>query len=624
MRFSPWRLLLGLLDAALTGLAVFVSATVHFTGNIPPPMWDALQLILPITMGLMITCNHFFGLYNRVWRYAGIETAMAVGASTTLALVVAALVGKYTVAPLPIAVWYTTWLFCLFALSSSRFFWRIVRPALDMMLPNGARDRNTSSSNGPRILIYGAGLRGCSLSHTIGLQAASGYRIVGFVDDDPQKRSSHVGEHRVLGSGEDLAELVKRHRVDEVIVAIADLSRPELREILLRCREAKVKAKIMPSLLETMGRQLVQPREINVDDLLGREIPVTGIALHEDYISGKTVLVTGAGGSIGSELSRQVCRYNPKCLILLGRGENRIHWIYLELKERYPHRVIHPVIQNVTSSTAMDRLFARHRPDIVFHAAAHKHVYLMEHVPVEAARNNVIGTKVLADLASKYGVAKFVFISTDKAVAPTSVMGATKRACELMLMNRPAGHTSYICVRFGNVLGSEGSVLEIFKRQWRQGKPLTITAPDASRYFMSIPEASFLVLQAGALGDHGDIFVFDMGQPVLVGRLAEEFILLNGGNPHDPTSVKVTGLTEGEKLHESLRYEREELLPTASPQVMKVTNANAQDAPGVALYLGALQKAVVAEDNNEVVRILNAFTDGAVKSTKSATTSEAV
>lgn len=624
MRFSPWRLLLALFDAGITALAAFVAVTLFHNGAIPPQTWEALQLTLPVTMALVIGCNYLLGLYNRVWRYAGIETGIAVGISTTLALLSAALIGKYMATPLPIVVWYTTWLFSLFAISTSRFSWRLIRPGLQRVLPGGAHSGNGSGHGTRRILVYGAGLRGCSLSRKIDLDSNPSYRIVGFVDDDPQKRSAFVGGYRVLGRGEDLPDLVVRHRADEVVITIAELSKSDLQRILLHCREAKVKTTIMPSLVETLGGQRLQPREINIEDLLGRDIPVTGIDLHEDYLEGRTVLVTGAGGSIGSELSRQICRYNPAQLILLGRGENRIHWVYRELKERHPRLKIIPVIHNITDASAMERIFEQYRPDVVFHAAAHKHVYLMECVPTEAARNNVLGTQVVADLAEKYGVGRFVFISTDKAVAPTSVMGATKRACELMLMNRRTGRTKYICVRFGNVLGSEGSVLAIFHRQWKAGQPLTVTDPQATRYFMSIPEASFLVLQAGAIGDHGDVFLFDMGKPVQIGKLAEEFILLHGGNPHDPAAIRVTGLCEGEKLHEVLVHQNEELVPTGDPYVMKIANANGQGVRTVDFHLNALRGAVTAEDDDEVLRILNELTGGRVQPERTSAASQAM
>lgn len=613
MRFSPWRLLLCVFDAAITAAAIFVGVTLFYSGAIPATMWEHLQIVLPITMALVIVSNILFGLYNRVWMCAGIETAVAIGISTTTALLLAAFIGRWLGAPLPIVVWCNTWLFSLFAVSGSRFAWRILRPAVKA-ITNGPMRNGDGSAGIKRVLLYGAGERGGSLVQMIRHQAKPDCYIVGFIDDDPLKQSAYIGGYRVLGTGDELAGLVEQHHVDEVVVAISDVSKSRLQEIMLLCRAAKVKPTVMPSLLELMDGERMRPREVNVEDLLGREAPVTQVALHRNYLEGKTVLVTGAGGSIGSELSRQISRHNPKHLILLGRGENRIHWIYLQLQERYPDLQITPIIHNITDTRAIEGVFARYHPEIVFHAAAHKHVYLMEPVPAEAVRNNVIATRDLARVATEYGAEKFVFISTDKAVTPTSVMGATKRACELLLISRPHTKTEFICVRFGNVLGSEGSVLEIFKRQWKNGEPLTVTHEEATRYFMSIPEASFLVMQAGALGGHGEVFLLDMGDPVRIKKLAEEFISLHGGNPYDPKAIKLTGLREGEKMHEALVYDSENLLPTANPHVVRVSDPSSSlTYEAVEDYLHALALTVKANDNEGTLRILTELTGGSLR-----------
>ena len=515
--------------------------------------------------------------------------------------------------PLPIVIWYTAWLFALFAMSGTRFFWRVMRPTLDAIAKGPTRNGN-GNGNGKRVLLYGAGERGCTFFQMIHHQATPNYNIVGFVDDDPRKQAVYIGGYRVLGTGKDLVALVKQYEVEEVVITIGDANKTQIQEIMQLCRTAKVKPTVMPSILELMDGQRLRPREIDVEDLLGREAPVTQVGLHRNYLEGKTVLVTGAGGSIGSELSRQICRHNPKHVILLGRGENRIHWIYLQLKERYPDLQVTPIIHNITVTNAIESVFARYQPEIVCHAAAHKHVYLMEPVPAEAVRNNVIGTRDLARIACDHGVEKFIFISTDKAVAPSSIMGATKRACELLLITQPRVKTEFICVRFGNVLGSEGSVLEIFKRQWKNDEPLTVTHEEATRYFMSIPEASFLVMQAGSLGTHGEVFLLDMGNPVKIQKLAEEFITLHGGNPWDPKAIKLTGLREGEKLHEALVYDNEDLVPTANPHVMKISDPSGNlTHDEVEEYLRQLAQAVTANDDEEALRILAEFTGGTLR-----------
>jgi FlaA1/EpsC-like NDP-sugar epimerase len=613
MKINLWRVGLGALDTAIVATAAFVAITLYYNGAIPEHSWHALQTIVPIAMAMVLGFNYAFGLYNRVWKYAGLETAAAIGFSVTAALVLAALTSKLLKTPFPILVWYTTWLFALFAICGTRFAWRFIRASLGV-LSNGHANNADKTDSRRRVLIYGAGTRGSSILHLVNNQAELIYDIVGFVDDDPRKRSLQLGGYRVLGTGEELPHLAERYGADEIVIAIADLSRSQLQEILLKCRTAGVKATVMPSLLELMDGERLRPRDIDVQDLLGREAPITHVDLHQNYLQGKTVLVTGAGGSIGSELSRLICRHEPEHLILLGRGENRIHWIYLQLTTRYPHLKITPIVHNITVASSMECVFAEYKPQVVFHAAAHKHVYLMETVPAEAVRNNVLGTRQLARLAAEHGVEKFIFISTDKAVSPTSVMGATKRACELLLVNHNHAPTKFVCVRFGNVLGSEGSVLEIFKRQWKNGQPLTVTHQDATRYFMSIPEASFLVMQAGALGEHGEIFLLDMGEPVRISRLAEEFILLNGGNPHDAGAIKTIGLREGEKLHEALMYDDEDVRKTLNPHVMRVcNNCVVLDEKTIEGHLEALERAVAIDDDEETVRILNEFTGGSLR-----------
>lgn len=576
-----------------------------YGGEVPVAVWHALEPSLLITIALLVASNFLAGLYNRIWEYATAETAVAIGIGVTAAVAGGMVVSRAVNLPdsLPIAVWYVTWLTCLVTIGGIRFAWRMLRPRLGKAGAPAAK----------RILIYGAGEQGSLLTRALTHMNDNSYHVVGYVDDDPDKMGVIIGKVRVLGNGHDVPHLVARHRVDEVIITVPSATREKIREIYQVCTEAGVKAKALPSFLEIMEGASLAPREVSVEDLLGRELSLSSIKLHEDYIAGKTVLVTGAGGSIGSELCRQICRYGPRRLLLLGRGENRIHWAYLHLKQRYPDVEFVTIIQNITVESGMRRVFATYRPDLVFHTAAHKHVYLMERAPVEAVRNNVIGTRILARLAEEYGVERFTAISTDKAVAPTAVMGATKRVGELLLTTRPYLGTRFICVRFGNVLGSEGSVLEIFKRQRQRGEPLTVTDPQATRYFMSIPEACFLVLQSGAIGTHGNIFLLDMGEAISILKLAQDFILMHGGNPHEEGAIKITGLRHGEKMHETLTYSQEELLPTADEHILQVAGGCPQESiEHLRDQIAGLERCVENEDEEGVCAILNAITGSCV------------
>lgn len=362
-------------------------------------------------------------------------------------------------------------------------------------------------------------------------------------------------------------------------------------------RKLGLRVRSLPRLLELVDGQVSLPkvRDINVSDIIGRNPECPDLDLPEDYISGRTILVTGAGGSIGSEICRQLCRYQPQRIILMGRGENRIHSIYYELKAKFPEIQFEPVIGNVTNPTAVSDVLHVYRPQVIFHAAAHKHVFLMECNPVEAALNNILGTALLADLAGVYGVERFVMISTDKATDPTCVMGATKAFCERLVAHHNASSrtTRYVSVRFGNVLGSAGSVVPIFQKLVEQGQPITVTHPEIDRYFMTIEEASFLVLQAGAIGEGGEVFVLDMGDPVKIVDIARTIIKLHGKNPDAPEAIEFIGLRPGEKLHETLVSAHEALVETdchrirrvktngRTPQFMELTEALAEIRAGV-------------------------------------------
>ncbi|HEX7843140.1 MAG TPA: nucleoside-diphosphate sugar epimerase/dehydratase, partial [Kofleriaceae bacterium] len=432
------------------------------------------------------------------------------------------------------------------------------------------RKRRSAGRKRERVLLIGAGQAGVMVAREIASRPDLALQPVGFLDDDHLKVGMRIGGLAVLGRIDEVAEIAARKRVARVLITIANAPGSQIRAITMRCREAGLETKIIPGFYEIVGDRvnLSRIREVAIEDLLGRE----PVQLDEDQLNasirGAVVMVTGAGGSIGSELCRQVCRYAPARLVLVERFENALFEIHRELAGLFPGLAIDPWIGDVTDARRMTCVFDEARPSIVFHAAAHKHVPMMEQNPGEALKNNVGGTRLVADLADRFGVARFVLVSTDKAVNPTSVMGATKRVAEVYTQALALrSQTRFVTVRFGNVLGSNGSVIPIFKQQIAAGGPVTVTHPDMQRYFMTIPEASQLVLQAGAMGTGGEIFILDMGEPVKIVDLARDLIKLSGFRPGLDIEIKFSGVRPGEKLFEQLATDAEHADKTKHPKI---------------------------------------------------------
>lgn len=419
-----------------------------------------------------------------------------------------------------------------------------------------------------RVLVYGAGEAGAILAQESMTNPIFPYHIVGFLDDDPKKKDTYIYNIKVLGDKENLEEVIKREKVSEVLLALPSLHSSDMRSIVDRIKSVgNVEIKTVPTIAEILeNRELAsQLRKVRIEDLLGRDEIVINDGNIRNLIEGKVIFVTGGAGSIGSELSRQIAKYSPKQLINIDINENAIYFLELEMKRRYPNLELISEICNVREKKKLEILFDKYRPNIVFHAAAHKHVPLMEHNPEEAVKNNIFGTKNVAECADKYKTEKMVLISTDKAVNPTNVMGASKRACELVIqyMNKVAKHTKYMAVRFGNVLGSNGSVIPIFRKLLEEGKNLTLTHKDITRYFMTIPEAAQLVIEAGSLGNGGEIFILDMGKPVKIYDLAQTMIKLSNSD----VGIDIVGLRPGEKLFEELLYDINSAIKTENKKI---------------------------------------------------------
>jgi len=423
-----------------------------------------------------------------------------------------------------------------------------------------------------RTLVVGAGAAATMTATEMNSRPEHGYVVVGFLDDDPAKLGEEIAGAPVLGKLVDLPRIASENAVQEVVIAIPSASGHTIREVVRLCEAAGLSFKIVPGVWEIIlgDVEISQIRPLEIEDLLGRETVALDAARMTGYISGRTVLVTGAGGSIGSELVRLVASFQPAKVVLMGRGENSIYEIDQELALDHPEVSRVPVIGSVSDPVALDLLFAEHRPDIVFHAAAHKHVHLMEFYPEEAIRNNVTGTRRLIEAAESYGADRLVMLSTDKAVRPRGVMGASKRLAELTMLRETARgcRTKLVAVRFGNVLGSRGSVVPMFRRQIRLGGPVTVTHPDVTRYFMTIREAAMLVLEAGFAGNGGEIFVLDMGDPIRIAELAEHMIRLSGLEPGTDIAIEFCGLRPGEKLHEELWSSSETLARTEYDKIL--------------------------------------------------------
>lgn len=486
-----------------------------------------------------------YNLYNKAWEYASIGELIIISKTVTLSIIAAVVVQVILLHDIYFRLLVDTWMLQLFLIGSSRLVWRVYRDS-------GVK----AADHRKRTLIVGAGSAGTMVARQLLNNRVNPLLPVGFVDDNINKQRLDILGLPVLGGLVDIHDLVKEQQIEHIVIAIPSLTRRELVPIFRQCSNTSAKTQTIPKLEDLMlGKVSVnQFRDVEVEDLLGREPVKLDVETISEYITNKVVLVTGAGGSIGSEICRQVSSFAPKQLLLLGHGENSIYLIEMELKRNFPKTDIEfiPIIADLQDKKKMKIIMSKYNPHVVYHAAAHKHVPLMERNPEEAVKNNVIGTMNVASAASENGVNTFVMISSDKAVNPTSVMGATKRLAEMVIQHLDKiSTTRFVAVRFGNVLGSRGSVIPLFKNQIKNGGPVTVTHPDMVRFFMTIPEASRLVLQAGALAKGGEIFVLDMGDPIKIVDLAKNLIQLSGHSLED-IGIEFTGIRPGEKLFEEL------------------------------------------------------------------------
>ena len=553
--------LLVIVDIFLITLSGFLSLYIRYdfrSSNMDMRYVDYEIWYLPVNLAVTLLLFVLFKLYRSVWRFASsTELLNVIGACS--ASIVLQIVGMSILnMRMPVSYYLMKYVLLIVGVGMVRFAYRILRMLQEKRL-FGERDTMKNT------MIIGGGEAGAMIIKEFQNSQYLNQRICCVIDDNAAKQGKYLRGIKIMGGREDICRLAKELKIDEIIVAMPSAPQSEVRDILNICKETDCELKVLPGLYQMIKGEvsISKLRKVEIEDLLGRE-PIR-VQLDEimGYVAGKVVLVTGGGGSIGSELCRQVAAHEPKQLIIFDIYENNAYDIQQELKDRFPELNLVVLIGSVRNTHRINGIFEKYRPDIVYHAAAHKHVPLMEDSPNEAIKNNVFGTYKTAMAADKYGAKRFVLISTDKAVNPTNIMGASKRICEMIIqMMNQHSSTDFVAVRFGNVLGSNGSVIPLFKKQIEKGGPVTVTHPDIIRYFMTIPEAVSLVLQAGALAKGGEIFVLDMGEPVKILDLATNLIRLSGYKPYEDIDIEFTGLRPGEKLYEELLMSEEGLQET--------------------------------------------------------------
>ncbi|MEO8587628.1 MAG: nucleoside-diphosphate sugar epimerase/dehydratase [Acidobacteriota bacterium] len=559
-----------LLDGAVLSMAFILSYSLRFEFDIPAGVFRAAIGQLPLVVLLQFGALSIFGAYAFIWRYFGVRELVvfgwaAVAATVPLLLLRLSLPGSLQDFRIPVSVIFVDAVLGFGGVLSLR----VMRRVLWERWEKGRRAPESLETK--RALLVGAGRAGVLALKEILGRRDSELNIRGFIDDDPAKQDSTIQGVRVLGNTSDLPGLVRSLQIEEVVITIAQAPRRDILRIVQICEAIPVKVRIMPGVWEILqGNVSVSSiRDVEIEDLLGRDPVKMDEEELQRFLVGSVVMVTGAGGSIGSELARQIARLGPRRLLLVERAEFALFDIDREIRRRWPDSQPVPVVADIGDEVRMRAVFEKYRPQVVFHAAAHKHVPLMEKNPCEAVRNNVLGTVSLGRLAGEYAVEAFVMISTDKAVRPTSVMGATKRVAEMVVQDLDRRfRTRFVAVRFGNVLGSAGSVIPIFREQIARGGPVTVTHPEMVRYFMTIPEASQLVLQAGAIGKGGEIFVLDMGEPVRIVDLAREMIALSGLKPDEDIEIVFTGVRPGEKLYEEVGTDEEKVSRTEKAKIL--------------------------------------------------------
>ena len=597
------RCVLFILDLCLIYLSLRVAILMRYENHVSAGTLKNIYSAVPQLLLVFGACSIVGGVYDMIWRYAGAAEFARLAVVYLISTVAILALNRLAAWRISRPILAMTGVIALLAVAVSRFSWKLLREFL--------RARQNADGSA-RILIVGAGEGGVYAARICQQNQKVFGHPVAFADDDPLKRRMRIGGIPVCGTIDEVPQIVEKMEIDEIIVAVPSTKGDRLAEIVAICKGTRCRTRILSNPGDVGASRGPAFRELNTSDFLSREEVALDMELIRGYLAGKVVLVTGGGGSIGSEISRQIMRFSPKLLLIFDVYENCAYELECELKQKYGADCpIEVLIGSIRDKARLDDVFERYHPSVVFHAAAHKHVPLMEVSPAEAVKNNVFGTRNLLQSASEHGVERFVQLSTDKAVNPTNVMGATKRITEMLLQSY-ARHSKMKCmaVRFGNVLGSHGSVIPLFESQIRQGGPVTLTDPDITRYFMTIPEAAQLVLEAGALAQSGAIYVLDMGQPVRIMDLAKKLIRFYGYEPDVDIPIQITGLRPGEKLYEELLmdHERDRMTRTAHNKIFVAPPIPIEE-DAFENQLGRLKEAAAENDNERVVETLVEIVD---------------
>jgi FlaA1/EpsC-like NDP-sugar epimerase len=603
-----------LVDIFLISASWYGAFLLRYNFDIPQTAMGMVVRFLPVVVLTKVIIFYFFHVYRGMWRYTSIIDLFNIikGSVGSFLAIVFLLLFSHSLSGFARSIFIIDMALTVLFVSGSRICLRLYfeimsgektnKTLYDRLLGRGKNDKKIN------LLIIGAGDSGEKIFREIRDNVRLNYQVVGFLDDDYAKQRKMIHGIPVVGRTNELDAVIEKLHVQEILIAVPSASSEQMRTIVAHCKKSNLVFKTLPGMGELIdGKITVNAiRDVAYRDLLGREVVELEEARIGEYIEQKQVLVTGAGGSIGSELCRQICRFKPKTLILFDQAESPLYDIDLEIRRSFPYIVVVPVLGDIRNITRLEKMFAQHHPEIVFHAAAYKHVPMLEIQPWEALLNNISGTRNVVQVAKQFEVERFVMVSTDKAVRPTNIMGTTKRIAELLVQGQNCDDqetTRFITVRFGNVVGSVGSVVPLFKRQIEQGGPVTITHPEVTRYFMTIPEASQLILQAGAMGHGGEIFILEMGTAVKIVDMARDLIRLSGFEPDQDIKIEYIGLRPGEKLYEELITEGEDIVPTDHKKIM-VLSGQICEQDRLNMDIDRLMEAAKAQDEKKIRTML--------------------